>query len=134
MSKAARVAENLVLRACMDLLAAERIWFERRNTRTMIVEQTDKRTGRIGKRPIFFGLPGTADIMATPYVSLMKTANAVHHFREFIPAILWVECKSDVGTQSPEQIQFQNDVEDAGHFYILARSSDDVLRWLKEHR
>jgi hypothetical protein len=114
-----KTPESGVLRACMDLLAAERIWFERRNTRTMWE----------GKRPIFFGMPGTADIMATPVINVGECGDGY-----LAPTVLWIECKSDTGKQSDDQKAFQAQVEAAGHSYLLAHSSDDLLAWLKEYR
>lgn len=46
------------LKACLDILAGNRIWHERRNTGGM----------RIGKRYVKFSRKGTADIYALPQV------------------------------------------------------------------
>lgn len=40
--------------------------------------------------------------------------------------VIFVECKTPEGKQSPEQIQFQKDCEAHGVTYILARSVYDV--------
>jgi hypothetical protein len=47
---------------------------------------------------------------------------------------LWIECKTSVGRQSTEQKQFQKYVEENWMSYLLARSVDDVINWLEEHR
>ena len=97
-------------RACLDLLAAERIFALRLNTGVF----------RNAKgRPIFThsGGAGVADILAFP------------HGR-----IVWLEVKSATGRQSPEQASFQRQVESHGHSYLLVRSPDDLLRWLRENR
>ena len=47
-----------------------------------------------------------------------------------IPLIVWIEVKSPTGKQSPEQKQFQQEVESVGCKYILARSLDDVMKVL----
>jgi hypothetical protein len=36
---------------------------------------------------------------------------------------LWIEIKTDIGKQSPEQIVFEKKVHDMGHFYFVARSA-----------
>lgn len=97
--------EGSVQKAVMDLLAAERIFAIRMNTGAF----------KDGKRLVRFGLKGMADILAFPR----------RH-------PLWIECKAPNGQQSPEQKSFQELVVGHGHFYIVARSSDDVLEWLKE--
>ena len=40
--------------------------------------------------------------------------------------VVFVECKTETGKQSPEQVQFQKDCESRGVRYILARSVYDV--------
>jgi len=44
--------------------------------------------------------------------------------------VIFVECKTPEGKQSPEQIQFQKDTEAHGVRYILARSVYDVREML----
>lgn len=92
-----------VQRAILDLLAAERILAFRMNSGVM----------RIGRRFVRFGVPGMADVLAFP------------------GCVLWIEAKAAEGRQSAEQASFQRQVEREGHSYIVARSSDDVLQWLK---
>jgi hypothetical protein len=75
---------------------------------------------KIDGRFMRFGTPGMADIVAYP------TSCAV-------PAVIWVECKAAKGKQSELQKSFQKLVEGAGHVYIIARSVDDVEKWLKEN-
>jgi hypothetical protein len=103
--------ESQILKAVTDLLSAERIWHERRNTGAM----------REGKRFVKFSRPGTADIFATPLIGGR-------------PHPVWIECKAPKGRQSEAQKNFQCEVEMAGHDYLLAYSSDDVLAWLKRAR
>lgn len=40
--------------------------------------------------------------------------------------VVFVECKTETGVQSPEQVQFQKDCETHGVRYILARGVNDV--------
>ena len=44
--------------------------------------------------------------------------------------VIWIEVKSDRGIQSPAQKGFQDMIERAGGYYILARSSQDVEDYL----
>jgi hypothetical protein len=109
--------ESCVLHACLDLLAIEQIWHVRLNTGSFALE--DK-----GKRRFFrAGVKGMADILATPLVQRIAV----------VPVVLWIEVKSDTGRQRPDQRSFQQAVEQAGHFYLLARSSDDIVNWLSNH-
>ena len=129
-----KVPESGVLRACLDLLAAEHIWHERRNTVPVMVS---KKGG--GVRPIKVAKNGTGDIMATPLV-LIDAGPAYHVFdgaavtmRVQSVAVLWIECKSDSGKQSQAQKDFEKQAKAAGHNYIVVRSSDEVKRWLIDH-
>jgi hypothetical protein len=102
--------------------------------------------GRVDGRPVLshsFG-KGCADILA--FVTLRRVIwkndkafgmDTKHECGRteviadsFIP--LWIEVKSPTGKQSPEQKSFQEHVESLGHTYLLVRSIDEVLKWLKE--
>ena len=113
--------EASVQRAVMDLLAAERIFAIRMNTGAF----------KDGKRFVRFGLKGMADILAFPQAKHQVGPNGSPWW---LPHPLWLEIKAPTGKQSPEQKSFQEQVEAQGHSYLVARSSDDVLAWLKEHR
>jgi hypothetical protein len=109
--------ESFVLRSCLDLLAIERIWHVRLNTGSFALESK-------GKRRFFrAGVKGMADILATPLVQRIAV----------VPVVLWIEVKSETGRQRPDQRAFQQAVEEAGHFYLLARSGDDIVNWLSQH-
>jgi len=43
---------------------------------------------------------------------------------------LWIECKTPKGKQSEAQKSFQIQVEEQNHTYIVARSIEDVEKWL----
>jgi hypothetical protein len=116
-----KVPESGVLRACLDLLAAERIWHLRMNTGAM----------KIGKRFTRFGRPGTADILATPKVESADWCGLLI-VRIKAPHPLWIECKSDSGKQTEDQQFFQAEVEAQGHAYLLVRDVDTLRDWLKE--
>jgi hypothetical protein len=114
-----KVPESGVLRACLDLLAAEKIWHRRWNTGAV----------KTGKRFFRFGEPGDADILAAPSPVIRSGGDWVRQPAEF----LWIECKSDVGQQTKEQREFQEQVESQGQSYLLVRDVDTLRDWLKEH-
>lgn len=117
-----RTPESYVLSAVLDILAVSRIYAIRLNTFS-----TRMPNGRMVST--HSGGPGTADVLAFPNVA----PNAAQVVKAWSIRPLWIECKSASGKQSPEQKRFQADVEVRGHSYLIARGSDDVLRWLKEH-
>ena len=119
-----KVPESGVLNACLGLLAAERIWHERRNNVPVMVP---KKGG--GMRPVKVAQNGTGDIFATPVLNCIEGGLRYEH--EIVP--LWVECKSDSGKQSQAQKDFEKQVKAAGHQYIVVRSSDELKRWLIDH-
>lgn len=127
-----KVAESGVLRACLDLLAAEKVWHLRMNTGAM----------KAGKRFTRFGRPGTADILASPTGparSRRRHSNgtgpvfSIGGITPTVPKILWIECKSDSGCQSEQQKEFQKEALKAGHHYLLVRDVDTLRDWLKAH-
>jgi hypothetical protein len=62
---------------------------------------------------------GMADCLVTPKVGCCAIA-------------LWVECKAGTGKLRAEQKAFQEDVEDAGAFYLVCYDSADALiEWFK---
>jgi hypothetical protein len=106
--------EACVQRAILDLLTVERIWHVRLNSRTVMMPGAG---GRM--RPVYFGSPGMADILAAP---ILRTS----------PLMLWIEVKAPKGKQSEDQKLFERSVTEVGQFYLLARSSDDVFEWLRD--
>ena len=77
-------------------------------------------------RPVRFGMPGMADILATPVIHPPDSWTEI--------AILWIECKAPNGTQSKLQREFQGDVELSGHKYLLVRDVNELAAWLKERK
>jgi len=101
--------ESDILRTIMDGLAAKRIWHVRMNSGAM----------RWGKnRMMFFGRKGMADILAIRW----RVQNRVVSFHH----VIWIECKTRTGKQSPEQAAFQAEVENEGHCYLLVRSWEEL--------
>lgn len=103
-------------RAILELLAAHNIFAGRLNTGA----------GFANGRPIqhhSFG-KGCADILAFP-------SFRTDEYNDLVITPTWIEVKSPKGQQSPEQRSFQLHVESLGHTYLLVRSIDDILKWLK---
>lgn len=117
--------EAEVLRAVLDLLAYESVWAMRINTAAQIL--TDNKGNRRFLQSHSAGR-GVADILA-----LVEAADCDECGGGGF-TVLWIETKSAIGRQSPEQRTFQEDVERRGHRYVIARSIDDVIRTLKEIR
>lgn len=116
-----KTAEADVLRACCDLLTAERIWWRRWNTGAV----------KNGKRFFRFGKPGDADILAVPQFKCDCGANGnICPRRWSVP--LWIECKADKGRQTGEQRDFEIEVTTLGQHYLLVRDVDTLRNWLKE--
>jgi hypothetical protein len=111
---APKVPESGVLKACLDLLAAEKIWHRRWNTGAV----------KAGKRFFRFGEPGDADILA-----LLPKEKTTFHTHS---PVLFIECKSDSGRQTKEQWLFEAEVKGQGHEYLLVRDVDTLRDWLKE--
>ncbi len=119
--------EGAVKKAVLDLLAAERIpaW----PMQTGAVKATYR-----GKQRLFrFGQKGMADVLAFPLSTTYISAGETRHtFAHYIPT--WIEVKSPHGRQSPEQREFQQYVESLAMHYLIVRTVEDLLNWLKEHR
>ena len=103
--RAKRDRETPVLHACLKWLHDRGIFCWRNNTGT----------AWIGEQPVSFGYPGSGDILGV------------------LPGgrFLSVECKSPTGTQSGKQKEFEAKVAANGGVYILARSVEDLERWLR---
>lgn len=104
--------EGAVLRQITDYLSAKRVWWTRMNTGSFPLGE--------GKSRRFFkaGRKGMADLLAwvtVPYTSSRQTA-------------LWIEVKSKTGAQTDDQKAFQEEVEAAGMYYILARDVSDLQK------
>lgn len=121
--------EGYVKTACLDLLAAERIWHRRFNTGAHVIPETESSARRF----ITYGSPGMADILAAPVIRKSFAVTNSTFVSAEIPVLLWIETKDRKGSQREHQKEFQAEVEAAGHYYLLARSSDDILAWLDEH-
>lgn len=85
----------------------------------------DRRTGRIGARPVYYGLPGSPDLLGfCVHQSDVKAgvlASVVKHRAQ----IIGIECKTESGRLSENQKMFQDWMKNAGGIYIVARSYEE---------
>jgi len=139
-TEAGRVKEADIQRLILDWLTANKIWHMRLNTGAMAGVHKGK------KWFVRFGKPGMADILAMPPdlgicyvdtvsafengVDVTKEAQARDKKRRRVPMPLWIEVKAAKGLQSPAQKEFQQEVEQAGMVYVVARSLEDVTKVL----
>jgi hypothetical protein len=81
---------------------------------------------------------GASDIVAFPRIHRHCEVCGEHRCgscgeRHSATVCLWLEIKRDGAKPSPEQLSFGKKVTDEGHYYIVARSVDDVRLWLSQH-
>ena len=107
--------EGEILKGILDYLAAVKVWAMRINTGAVVSEYKGK------TRFHRYGRPGCADILAT-------TFNMCECGGQGFVRVIWIEVKTATGKQSDAQLEFQKEVENEGHTYIVARSIDDVRR------
>jgi len=100
------MSENLIVKACQDILNAYGILNWRNNTGAT----------QIGNRYIKFGEPGSPDIIAV-----------------YGGQFLGIECKIPGGKQSKSQIEFQKNLEDANGIYLLIDNPDDLISYLDKN-
>jgi hypothetical protein len=108
-------------KACLELLAAHKIFAGRLNTAGI-------KTANGFFQCHSFGA-GCADILAF----VAGKGMCCNECDCDLITPLWIEVKAPHGQQSPEQITFQVFVESLGHHYLLIRSIDQLVAWLKEN-
>lgn len=113
-------------KAVLELLCAYGVYAFRLNTAAIKTEGRFFRAHSLGA--------GAADIFALPIIhaTYWKGSPCGHELTIGHPQPLWIEVKSPTGRQTQEQRSFQGWVESNGCYYLLARSQDDVYRWLKD--
>jgi hypothetical protein len=99
------VTESQTQRACLDFLAAKRIFHMRMQTGAL---------RNPAGRPVKFGTPGCADIMAILPSKL----------------VLWLEIKAPGKKQRPAQTEFQAEVENHGHAYMVIRDVNELIHYI----
>jgi len=128
--------EGAVKLAVQDLLTAERIWWCRQNTGSIVLGQGKSR------RCFTSGRAGMADILALPRLwrcdrcaNLRRDGSrcACGGYRTAVVMPLWIECKRPRGgVHSLAQKEFQREVEAEGHIYLLVSDVRQVVQFLKE--
>lgn len=106
--KRARNPESVIVKACLELLAARGVMAWRSNN----MPAFDKASGRMRK---FNGRRGVSDILAV-----------------YNGQLLAIEVKTPAGKLSEEQRQFLADVDLAGGGICVVRSVADLDAWLRE--
>lgn len=107
--------EKQIQNAIQDLLLAHRILHFRMNTGFL-----QSKAGNW----VRFGSVGMADLLVLPQI---VRGGGVKY-----PHPLWIEVKSGKGQQTPDQVSFQKIVESEGHWYVVLRSIDEAIAYLKE--
>lgn len=99
-------SESDILSSCLAYLKLRGSFALRMNVGAMKVQN----------RFVRFGLSGCADILVILPLSATWSS---HH-------VVWVECKSSTGKQSPAQREFQKLVESEGHRYFIVHSAQEL--------
>ena len=106
--KRKQTPEGALQRLVLDWLTAKHIFSLRMNSGTLINQ---------AGRPVTFGTPGCADILAFPQQNIGG---------KFFTLPWFIELKSQDGKQSELQRSFECHVKSEGIEYTLARSLDDL--------
>lgn len=101
--------ESDILKQITDYLTVKGYWWSRMNSGAMFGSHNGKRWA------VRFGRKGMADI-------LMTRNNCLGELR-----LVWIEVKNEKGVQSEDQKKFEIETKGEGHWYILARSIDDLI-------
>lgn len=118
------IPEANVQSLIIKFLSRGRIPNNRVNGAQFNASGTNKRGSATTRRIRCNSLNGKADIEAWTYI----TDGTIK-----IGITLYIEVKrSHGGTQSNDQKSFQAMLEDNGHFYTVARSVDDVVKFMQE--
>jgi hypothetical protein len=103
-----KTPEGAVVKACLEYLQLRGAFVWRNNTGALR-DKTD--------RPVFFGKVGSSDI-----IGLLPGGRFIA-----------VECKAPGGRLSDHQIDFLNQIERMGGLAIIARSVEDVEKFLRSN-
>lgn len=113
-----KTPEGAILKSILEYLAVKKIWHRRMNSGAVKTE---------GGGFMRFGTPGMADILAS------YDPTAQEGFTRDLPYFLWIEVKATNGIQSAAQKEFQTEIEKEGHYYLIARSIEDVEAWISRN-
>ena len=121
--------EAQIQRTILDGLAAKGIFSFRINTGGFGGSHKGKRWF---VRPHSLGA-GCADILAFPVMKQFSACqNCDERYQEESVYPTWIECKTDKGELSAEQASFRLKVTALGHGHLVARSWDDVQKYLDD--
>ena len=124
----ATATEAQVSAAIRALLDAHRIPYHRLNSGTTVIPSANGK-----RRVIRMAAAGTADILALVSCVTRDRMCDCGDTESARVMPLYIEVKREHGgVQSPAQMEFQDRVEANGFAYLLARSSDEVLAWMRE--
>ncbi len=118
--KRKQTPEGALQRLVMDWLAARHIFALRMNSGVL--------KGASG-RPVTFGVPGCADILAfkPKDITTEEAYGFLTRFRTFhLFMPVWIELKAPKGKQSELQKSFQAKVESEGHRYLVIRDLSEL--------
>lgn len=110
--KRKQTPEGALQRLVLDYLAAKHIFALRMNSGVL--------EGASG-RPVTFGVPGMADILAFPRPLIWDGEKTEGNLKA-----VWIELKAPKGKQSELQKSFQTKVESEGHSYLLIRDLSEL--------
>lgn len=131
MTKTVTTSEANIQRAVCDLLDAKRIFWCRMNAGDRFGSYTSKKTGKAKSWRIKGQKEGTADLLALPMRAPWLVTDGNKFWHKYNGHVLWIETKPTGGTQSPAQIDFQQDVEARGMTYLLVDNIDTLIEWFK---
>lgn len=118
MSKLRETGRTGVMRACLDLLAAEGIRHWRMNAGKTIIR------GANGKYRCIMGHEkGTPDILMS--------------WRDFgcLEAhLVWLECKATGKKLTPEQVEFRNEAFKNGERMLVISDPQELIDWIKQNK
>ena len=103
-----KYSENDVVSSICDYLSYRPHYFWRQNSSGSFYAGKDG--SRQFRKPPKYAVNGVPDILVLAFHT-----------------VIFVECKTAIGVQSPAQKEFQSEVESRGYTYILARSVDDII-------
>jgi hypothetical protein len=108
--------ESAIQKQILDYLSAKGILAFRMQTGATLSSYKGK------SRMVRYGVPGMADVLACPFDPCGDGVDR--------PCFLWIEVKAEGGRQTELQESFQYQVESHGHYYMVARSIDDLEGWV----
>lgn len=125
--KEMKILEKDIQRSILDYLQLKKIFHWRNNSGFMFIKGADKtrgiKLGQTGSPDIFVVLP---EIISIVNAGVDVKVSSDMKFGQ----IFGIEVKAPKGVQSDHQKNWQIEFEKAGGVYILARSVDDIIKFL----